>query len=68
MCFYSVATLIELLEKDWNEGNLLGFRNKFKKIDLIILDEMGYIPFSKDGTELLFQLVTDWYEQFNHHF
>lgn len=24
---------------------------------------MGYVPFSKEGAELLFQLVTDWYEQ-----
>ena len=24
---------------------------------------MGYIPFSKGGAELLFQLITDWYEQ-----
>ncbi|MFA9459181.1 IS21-like element helper ATPase IstB [Halalkalibacter sp. AB-rgal2] len=61
--FYRVADLVELLEKAWNEGKLQSFRNKFKKVDLIILDEMGYVPFSKDGAELLFQLVTDWYEQ-----
>jgi DNA replication protein DnaC len=24
---------------------------------------MGYIPFSKEGSELLFQLIWDWYEQ-----
>ncbi len=30
---------------------------------MIILDEMGYVPFSKDGAELLFQLISDWYEQ-----
>ncbi len=24
---------------------------------------MGYIPFSKEGAELLFQLISDWYEQ-----
>ncbi|MDC1541966.1 ATP-binding protein, partial [Candidatus Pseudothioglobus singularis] len=33
------------------------------KVDMIILDEMGYVPFSKDGAELLFQLISDWYEQ-----
>ncbi len=29
---------------------------------LIILDEMGYVPFTKEGAELLFQLISDWYE------
>ncbi|TSJ65619.1 hypothetical protein FPQ10_09480 [Allobacillus sp. SKP2-8] len=61
--FYRVADLVDQLEEAWNESKLQWFRNKFKKVDLIILDEMGYIPFSKDGVELLFQLVTDWYEQ-----
>lgn len=61
--FFRVADLVDQLEKAWKEGKLQNFRNKFKKVDLIILDEMGYVPFSKDGAELLFQLVTDWYEQ-----
>lgn len=61
--FYRVADLIELLEKSWTEGRFQTFRNRFKKVDLIILDEMGYVPFSKDGAELLFQLISDWYEQ-----
>lgn len=61
--FFRVSDLVEQLEKAWREGKLQLFRNKFKKVDLIILDEMGYIPFSKEGAELLFQLVTDWYEQ-----
>jgi len=61
--FYRVSDLVDTLERSWREGKLQQFRNKFKKVDLIILDEMGYIPFSKEGAELLFQLITDWYEQ-----
>lgn len=61
--FYRVADLVELLEKSWAEGRYQLFRNRFNKVDLIILDEMGYVPFSKDGAELLFQLISDWYEQ-----
>ena len=61
--FYRVADLIELLEKSWTEGRFQLLRNRFSKVDLIILDEMGYVPFSKDGAELLFQLISDWYEQ-----
>ncbi len=61
--FFRVADLVDSLERAWNEGKFQAFRNKLNKVDLVILDEMGYVPFSKDGAELLFQLVTDWYEQ-----
>jgi DNA replication protein DnaC len=33
------------------------------KVDLVILDEMGYLPFSKEGAEFLFQLISEFYEQ-----
>lgn len=39
------------------------FRKRFEKVDLVILDEMGYLPFSKEGAELLFQIISDFYEQ-----
>lgn len=58
--FYRVSDLVDSLERAWRDGKFQQFRNKFKKVDLIILDEMGYIPFSKEGAELLFQLITDW--------
>lgn len=61
--FYRVSDLAELLEKAWREERLSQFRNRFKSVDLIILDEMGYVPFNKEGAELLFQLISDWYEQ-----
>lgn len=61
--FYRVADLMDLLEKSWTEGRFQQLRNKFKKVNMIILDEMGYVPFSREGAELLFQLISDWYEQ-----
>lgn len=61
--FYRVSDLAEKLEKAWSEGKLAQFRNRLKSVDLIILDEMGYVPFNKEGAELLFQLISDWYEQ-----
>lgn len=30
---------------------------------MIILDELGYLPFSKDGAQLLFHLMSSWYEK-----
>lgn len=61
--FYRVADLVELLEKAWKEGRFQALRNRFNKVDMVILDEMGYVPFSKEGAELLFQLISDWYER-----
>lgn len=61
--FYRVADLIESLEKAWTEGRFQLLRSRFNKVDMIVLDEMGYVPFTKDGAELFFQLISDWYEQ-----
>ncbi|SDC90667.1 IstB-like ATP binding protein, partial [Marinilactibacillus psychrotolerans] len=33
------------------------------KCDLLILDELGYLPFDKEGAELLFHLISDFYEE-----
>lgn len=61
--FYRVSSLIEQLEQALRQDKLASFRKRFEKVSLIILDEMGYLPFSKEGSELLFQLIADWYEQ-----
>lgn len=60
--FWRVADLVAELERQWQSGKLEAFKNKFSRVKLIILDEMGYVPFSKTGAELLFQLISDWYE------
>jgi DNA replication protein DnaC len=61
--FYRVAHLVEELEQALKSNKLSAFCNKLEKMDLIILDEMGYLPFSKEGSELLFQLISEFYEQ-----
>ncbi|MET3505701.1 IS21-like element helper ATPase IstB [Halalkalibacter oceani] len=61
--FYRVSHLIEQLEHALKQDKLPSFRKRFEKVNLIILDEMGYLPFSKEGSELLFQLIAEWYEQ-----
>lgn len=61
--FFRVADLVELLERSWRDGRFQSLRKKFDKVDMIILDEMGYVPFSNAGAELLFQLISDWYER-----
>lgn len=61
--FYRVSHLVEELETAYRNGKLSAFRKKFDDIQLLILDEMGYVPFSKEGAEILFQLITEFYEK-----
>lgn len=44
-------------------GKLHGFWSKLKKSDLLILDEWGYIPFERLGTQLLFETVSACYDK-----
>src|SRR5699024_6885702 len=60
--FLRVSDLVIELEKHWRNHTLELFKKRFGKVKCIILDEMGYVPFTKDGSELLFQLISDWYE------
>lgn len=52
--FTSVPHLINQLKECRSEKTLTNFNNKFEKYDLIIADELGYISFDKEGSELLF--------------
>lgn len=61
--FYRVSHLVEELEQALKTGKLKQLRSKLEKVDLMILDEMGYLPFGKEGAELLFQIITECYEQ-----
>lgn len=60
--FLRVSDLVIELEKHWRNHTLEQFKRRFDKVKCVILDEMGYVPFTKEGSELLFQLISDWYE------
>lgn len=61
--FFRVNNLVEQLESVLKKQQLASFKKRFEAIELIILDEMGYLPLTKEGAELLFQLISDCYEQ-----
>jgi DNA replication protein DnaC len=61
--FFRVNHLVEHLELALKKQQLASFKKKFESTKLIVLDEMGYLPLTKEGAELLFQLISDWYEQ-----
>lgn len=52
--FASVPSFINQLKEHRSERTLRSFELKFEKYDLVILDELGYISFDKEGAELLF--------------
>lgn len=52
--FTTIPLLINQLKESRSERTLKAFGNKFIKYDLIIADELGYISFDKEGSELLF--------------
>jgi DNA replication protein DnaC len=61
--FYNVATLVNDLITAQHELKLSRFMAALGKQDLLVLDEFGFIPFSREGAHLLFQLCSALYEQ-----
>lgn len=52
--FTTVSTLVTQLKESRSQKVLRAFENKFDKYDLIVADELGYISYDKEGSELLF--------------
>lgn len=61
--FYRTAKLVDELMVMQHNLRLSRFVSRFEKLDLVILDELGFFPVAKEGTQLLFQLVSDLYER-----
>jgi DNA replication protein DnaC len=58
-CYGLVNELIEARQ----ERTLQRLLQKYARYDLLVLDELGYIPFSKEGAELLFQVLAERHEK-----
>ncbi len=61
--FWSATALVTHLLEMREQHNLKRFLTQVEKHDLIILDELGYVPFSKAGAELLFEIISRSYER-----
>jgi len=61
--FYNLVDLGNELEQEKLTGNGGKTTSKLLRFDLIVLDELGYMPFSKNGSQLLFHLISKLYEQ-----
>ena len=63
MRVFRVTELITLLLEAREEKTLLRLRTQIKLLDLVILDELGYVPTGKAGAELLFDVLSTAYER-----
>ena len=61
--FYRVTELITQLLEAREERVLLRLKAQLAKLDLLVLDELGYVPASKVGSELLFDVISTAYER-----
>ena len=60
--FFSTIELVKALEKEKQQCKAGQIASRLMHTDLVILDEMGYLPFSQTGGALLFHLMSKLYE------
>ena len=60
--FFTVTELVLKLAEARKTGTLERFRRDLNEQDLLILDEWGYVPVDRDGSQLLFRVISDSYE------
>lgn len=60
--FMSTIELVNTLEAEKREGKSGRLANRLMHTDLVILDELGYLPFSQSSGALLFHLLSKLYE------
>jgi DNA replication protein DnaC len=61
--FFNVVDLVNKLEAEGRAGRQGRMADYLSRMNFIILDELGYLPFAQTGGQLLFHLVSRLYEQ-----
>ena len=61
--FFTAASLANLLLEKNQKGTINNFLSALKKVELMIIDEIGFVPLHKEAAELLFQVIADCYER-----
>ena len=61
--FYTVIDLVNRLETEARTGKTGRLAEQLARLDLVVLDELGYLPFAQSGGQLLFHLISRLYEQ-----
>ncbi|MBQ1367017.1 MAG: IS21-like element helper ATPase IstB [Firmicutes bacterium] len=61
--FFTAASLANTLLEKNSKGTINSFLAGMKRTELVVLDEVGFVPLHKDAAELLFQVISDCYER-----
>ncbi len=61
--YFNVVDLVNQLEQEKLSGRGGKLAESLARLDLVVLDELGYLPFSKSGGQLLFHLISKLYER-----
>ena len=61
--FFNVVDLVNRLESETRQGRQGRIADYLTRLDLVVLDELGYLPFAQTGGQLLFHLISRLYER-----
>ncbi|CAN5344328.1 hypothetical protein BH10PSE8_BH10PSE8_09250 [soil metagenome] len=61
--FFNVVDLVNKLEAEARAGRQGRMADYLSRMDCIVLDELGYLPFAQSGGQLLFHVISKLYEQ-----
>ncbi|CAO3432768.1 IS21-like element helper ATPase IstB [Azospirillum argentinense] len=61
--FFNVVDLVNRLEAETRAGRQGRLADHLARMDFIVLDELGYLPFAQSGGQLLFHLISRLYER-----
>lgn len=61
--FFNVVDLVNRLETETRSGKQGRMADYLTRLDFVILDELGYLPFAQSGGQLLFHLISRLYER-----
>ena len=61
--FTTAASLVHELMKARDERRLLNLQRQLSRLNLLIIDELGFVPLSRTGAELLFEVFSQRYER-----
>ena len=61
--FFNVVDLVNRLETEHRNGKQGRIADYLTRLDFVVLDELGYLPFAQAGGQLLFHLISRLYER-----
>ena len=61
--YFNTVDLVNRLEEESRLGKAGALASQLGRLDLVVLDELGYLPFARSGGQLLFHLISKLYEK-----